>query len=106
MVSENSDKAANIAEQHSETPYLTSRGIDFIQQAEDPWCRHLSFIKPHWPYIVPDPYASMYGPEHVKPVLRANIERENTHPVLKMFMDTTWEKPFPDKKYAMRSSRL
>ena len=25
----NSDKAANIAEQHSETPYLTRRGIDF-----------------------------------------------------------------------------
>ena len=27
----NSDKAANIAEQHSETPYLTTRGIEFIE---------------------------------------------------------------------------
>ncbi len=27
-----------------------------------PWCLHLSYIKPHWPYIAPEPYASMYGP--------------------------------------------
>lgn len=84
----NSDKAANIAEEHSETPYLTGRGIDFMEQNEGPWCCHLSFIKPHWPYIVPEPYASMYGPEHVKDVVRSESERENAHPVFRMFMDT------------------
>ncbi|MBO9473843.1 sulfatase-like hydrolase/transferase [Shimia sp. R10_1] len=83
-----SNQAANIAEEDSETPYLTTRGMDFIAQATDPWCCHLSYIKPHWPYIVPEPYASMYGPEHVLPVVRSEDERDNAHPVLKAFMET------------------
>ncbi|MBO9407501.1 sulfatase-like hydrolase/transferase [Shimia sp. R9_1] len=84
----NSSEAANIAEEDSETPYLTTRGMDFIAQADGPWCCHLSYIKPHWPYIVPEPYASMFGPEHVLPVVRSDSERQNAHPVLKAFMDT------------------
>ncbi|MBO9399608.1 sulfatase-like hydrolase/transferase [Shimia sp. R9_3] len=84
----NSSEAANIAEEDSETPYLTTRGMDFIVQADGPWCCHLSYIKPHWPYIVPEPYASMFGPEHVLPVVRSDSERQNAHPVLKAFMDT------------------
>ena len=81
-------EAANIAEPDSETPYLTGRGIAFMEQAQAPWCCHLSYIKPHWPYIVPEPYASMYGPEHVLPVVRSEAERQNAHPVLRAFMDT------------------
>ncbi|MBV7393653.1 sulfatase-like hydrolase/transferase [Mameliella sediminis] len=81
-------EAANIAEEDSETPYLTGRGIQFMEQAEGPWCCHLSYIKPHWPYIVPEPYASMYGPEDVQEVIRSDAEREDTHPVLRAFMDT------------------
>ncbi len=84
----NSTEAANIAEEDSETPYLTGRGIEFMDTHDGPWCCHLSFIKPHWPYIVPEPYASMYGPEHVLPVVRSDAERQNAHPVLKAFMDT------------------
>ncbi len=84
----NSSEPANIAEEDSETPYLTTRGIEFMEGREGPWCCHLSYIKPHWPYIVPEPYASMYGPEHVLPVVRSDAERQNAHPVLKSFMDT------------------
>ncbi len=84
----NSAEPANIAEEDSETPYLTSRGMDFMQQAKEAWCCHLSYIKPHWPYIVPEPYATMFGPEHVLPVVRSETERQNAHPVLKAFMDT------------------
>jgi arylsulfatase A-like enzyme len=84
----NSPLAANIDEEDSETPYMTSRGIDFMAENDGPWCCHLSYIKPHWPYIVPEPYASMYGPEHVLPVVRSDGERQNAHPVLKAFMDT------------------
>ncbi len=84
----NSAEPANIAEEDSETPYLTSRGMDFMQQAKEAWCCHLSYIKPHWPYIVPEPYATMFGPKHVLPVVRSEEERQNAHPVLKAFMDT------------------
>ncbi|MEC3863140.1 sulfatase-like hydrolase/transferase [Mesobacterium sp. TK19101] len=84
----NSSEAANIAEPDSETPYLTGRGMEFIESHDGPWCMHLSYIKPHWPYIVPEPYASMFGPEHVQPVVRSDSERQNAHPVFKAFMDT------------------
>lgn len=77
----NADKPANIREEDSETPWLTSRTIEFIDQAQGPWCAHVSYIKPHWPYIVPAPYHGMYGPAHVPPARRADIERENPHPV-------------------------
>ncbi len=49
------DKPSNIREEDSETPWLTSRTIDFIDQAKGPWCAHVSYIKPHWPYILPTP---------------------------------------------------
>jgi len=84
----NSREPANIAEADSETPYLTGRGMEFMQGHEGPWCCHLSYIKPHWPYIVPEPYASMFGPEHVKPVVRSDAERQHAHPMFKAFMDT------------------
>ncbi|MBU2983639.1 sulfatase-like hydrolase/transferase [Lentibacter algarum] len=84
----NSAYAANIDEPDSETPYLTTRAMDFMQSTDAPWCCHLSYIKPHWPYIVPEPYASMYGPEHVMPVVRSDSERQNAHPVFKAFQDT------------------
>ena len=79
---ENSDKPANIAEDDSETPYLTRRGMEFIEsQGDNSWCCHLSYIKPHWPYVVPAPYHDMYGPEHFLDVVRSNAERATTHPI-------------------------
>ena len=79
---ENSDLPANIDEPDSETPYLTRRGMDFITaQGDAPWCCHLSYIKPHWPYIVPAPYHAMYGPEHFLPPVRSDAERDAGHPV-------------------------
>jgi len=84
----NATRPANIAEEDSETPYLTSRAMEFIEQQTGPWCCHLSYIKPHWPYIVPEPYASMFGPEHVQDVVRSDSERQNAHPLFKAFMDT------------------
>ncbi|NIZ14463.1 sulfatase-like hydrolase/transferase [Phaeobacter sp. HF9A] len=85
---ENSDSPANIREEDSETPYLTRRGIEFIKaQGDQPWCCHLSYIKPHWPYIVPEPYASMYGPADFLPPVRSEAERQTDHPVFKGFQN-------------------
>ena len=84
---ENANKPANIAEEDSETPWLTSEAIKFIEQAKGPWCVHLSYIKPHWPYIVPAPYHDMYGPNHVSAAKRDDCERVDAHPVYQAFMD-------------------
>ena len=83
----NADKPANIREQDSETPWLTGQTIDFIDQAEGPWMAHVSYIKPHWPYIVPSPYHNMFGPSHVPPARRHLVEQESPHPVYGAYMD-------------------
>ncbi|MCY6382298.1 sulfatase-like hydrolase/transferase [Hoeflea prorocentri] len=83
---ENADKPANVDEADSETPWLTGEAIRFLEKVEGPWCAHLSFIKPHWPYIVPAPYHDMYSLNHVPAALRHSIEREDPHPVYEAYM--------------------
>jgi len=85
----NARSAANIEERDSETPYLTQRGMAFVESRGDaPWLCHLSYIKPHWPYISPAPYNDMYGADDVIPPVRNKAEFDNAHPVLKAFMTT------------------
>ncbi|MEX2517943.1 MAG: sulfatase-like hydrolase/transferase [Paracoccaceae bacterium] len=84
----NAGQPAHIHEEDSETPWLTDRAIDFMKEKAGgaPWVCHLSYIKPHWPYIVPAPYNDMYGPEHVVPAQKHERERQNPHPVYGAFM--------------------
>jgi arylsulfatase A-like enzyme len=82
-------KPARIPKEHSETAYMTRRAMEFIDGAAAdgrPWCLHLSYIKPHWPYIAPAPYHALYGPENVAPVVRAAAERADPHPVFGAYM--------------------
>ncbi len=90
-----SSAPARIDKKHSETAWLTSRAIDFLDQAsDDPWCLHLSYIKPHWPYVAPAPYHNMYGPDDIQPVVRSEDELENPHPVLEAFQSKRVGKAF------------
>ena len=93
---ENADKPANIREEDSETPWLTREAISFIDQATGPWCAHVSFIKPHWPYIVPAPYHDMYGPDDIQPLIRHEAERENANPVYESFFTNKIAETFRD----------
>ncbi len=90
----NADKAANIREEDSETPWLTGEAIRFIESANPPWCAHVSYIKPHWPYIVPEPYHALYGPNHVPQAIRSEIEREDPHPVFGAYMENAIARAF------------
>ncbi len=77
----NAYEPANIREEDSETPWLTREAIRFVDQAKGPWCAHLSYIRPHWPYIVPAPYHAVSEPEHGPPAERDLVERDDPHPV-------------------------
>jgi arylsulfatase A-like enzyme len=80
---------ARVPDEHSETPYMTQRAMDFMDKAGDqPWLCHLSYIKPHWPYIVPAPYHNMYGKEHILPPVRSEAERQTDHPVYAAYQKT------------------
>ena len=84
----NAHRPTRLPEQFSETAYTTERAMAFItEQGDRPWCLHLSYIKPHWPYIVPDPYASMYHPGDALPVVRSTRETADPHPVFAAMMD-------------------
>ncbi len=85
----NAPLPANIAEEDSETPWLTSQAIDFLdsEEAAEPWLCHLSYIKPHWPYIVPAPYHDLYGNGDIQAPVRDESERANPHPVFGKFME-------------------
>lgn len=80
-------RPARVREQHSETAYMTERALAFIDEAgSGPWCLHLSYIKPHWPYVAPAPYHAMYGAADIAPANRSEAERTNPHPVVAAFM--------------------
>jgi arylsulfatase A-like enzyme len=91
----NASLPARVAEADSETAWTTDRAIDFIrEQGDRPWCLHLSYIKPHWPYIAPEPYHALFGPEDGLPPVRSDRERENAHPVYRAFREHPEGKAF------------
>jgi len=82
----NSRHAARVKEQHSETAWATDTAMDFIrEQGDEPWCLHLSYIKPHWPYMAPLPYSAIYSHLDVQTANRSVTEKDNAHPVYSAF---------------------
>ncbi|WP_342359978.1 sulfatase-like hydrolase/transferase [Terrarubrum flagellatum] len=80
-------KPARVKEEHSETAYMTDRALAFIDEAgEQPWLLHLSYIKPHWPYVAPAPFHNMYDSGDVIPANRHDDELRDPHPVVAAFM--------------------
>ena len=83
------NRPARVAQEHSETAYTTTRAMEFIaEQADRPWVLHLSYIKPHWPYVAPAPYHDLFGAEDVQAPQRADAERESPHPVMHGYQQT------------------
>lgn len=92
---ENSHLPARVKEEHSETAYMTMRAKEFItEMGDDPWLLHLSYIKPHWPYMAPAPYHDMYSPETFLDPQQSEAEREDPNPVFGAFMDMDVSRSF------------
>lgn len=74
---------SRVAEPHSETAWTTNVAIRWIEaQGDGPWALHLSYVKPHWPYVAPRPYHAMFGLEQCLPPVRSDAELVDPHPVL------------------------
>ena len=83
----NAGLPARVPEPFSETAYMTDRAIDYVKaKGEAPWCLHLSFIKPHWPYMAPAPFHEMYGPDDIQPVIRCDAQKNAPHPIAQVMM--------------------
>lgn len=90
------DLPARVSDEHSETPYMTRKAIEFLSEedGETPWLLHLSYIKPHWPYVAPAPYNSMYSKDDIIPVVRSEAELADANPLMKLFTERVAGKTF------------
>ncbi|MCL4745670.1 MAG: alkaline phosphatase family protein [Burkholderiaceae bacterium] len=69
----------------SEAAYLVEGLLDYIdERGSSPWFAHLSLIRPHPPWIAPEPYNAMYDPGAVAPFVRAASRQleGDSHPYL------------------------
>jgi arylsulfatase A-like enzyme len=86
---------ARVREEHSETAYMTDQALSFMSRAGDePWVLHLSYVKPHWPYMAPAPYHARYTPEQCLPVLRTQAELRGAHPALAAYRQSEESRSF------------
>ncbi len=51
------------AREHHDTFFMTDQVIDYLTQRREPWCVHLSLLRPHPPWIAPAPYHARYPPD-------------------------------------------
>ena len=72
---------------HTESAFITEQALGWLTDAvtrDEPWCAHLSYLRPHPPYLAPAPYHDMFDPADVPPPRRqATRELEaEIHPFL------------------------
>ena len=75
------------SDKDSSGAFLTDELLKWLSVREDEnWFVHLSFLRPHPPWIAPEPFNAMYDPEEIsKPIRRKTLEQESKqHILLKM----------------------
>lgn len=82
----------------TQTAFVADEFIRWLgeQDADRPWFAHLSFLRPHPPFIVPAPYNTMFDPVAVDGFRRAaTAEQEMAlHPLLRYGIGQTKKKSF------------
>lgn len=81
---------APYAAEHTETAFLNEKVMQYIEgQGDEPWFIHLSWLRPHPPFMVPEPFHGMYKPEQVEaPIRHASMAQEKAlHPFLAYAID-------------------
>ena len=67
--------SGRIAAEDDETAFVTDRFLEWLgEQDEQPWFAHLSYLRPHPPWVASPPYDTMYDPADVPPPIAASPE--------------------------------
>jgi arylsulfatase A-like enzyme len=73
-------RPAVYAAEHSESAFMTTTALAWLDEpgrTDEPWCAHLSYLRPHPPYLAPAPYHDMFDPADVpEPVRRPTAADE------------------------------
>jgi arylsulfatase A-like enzyme len=77
---------------HTQTVYLTDRFLDFVDDktaAGTPWFAHVSYLRPHPPFLAPAPYDTMFAGAPVPAPVRAATRAEEgaQHPLLDLMIN-------------------
>ncbi|HLU41818.1 MAG TPA: alkaline phosphatase family protein [Microthrixaceae bacterium] len=73
-------RPARYRAEHTESAFVTEAVLDWLSRpgrAEEPWCAHVSYLRPHPPYLAPEPYHDLVDPAEVPdPVRHPTRDRE------------------------------
>ena len=82
-------KAWEFPTEVSDTSFLADRVVADLQNTNNPFFMHVSFLKPHPPYRVSEPWHSLIDPSSLEPLI-TNIEKEKRikqHPLMKNIIE-------------------
>jgi len=92
-----------IPTEHSDTSFLANQVIKDLKKINDPFFMHISFLKPHPPMYVSEPWHSLINPDDIDlPFMEKTIdEMSKQHPLLKeMLMKYTNEERFSEIRFS------
>ena len=81
-----SDPAIYKAED-SDTAFLTDRVLEQLAVRPKGWFAHVTYIRPHPPFVAPEPYNKMYDPASLPPPVVSDDVME--HPFQRVAVETT-----------------
>lgn len=80
----------------TQTAFLTDCFLRWLREQDRPWFSHISFLRPHPPFCVPEPYNSMYatgdGPAYARN--RDRSAEAAIHPYMRFEMDRARQSSF------------
>ena len=70
-----------------ETHFMVDQCARWIAAQTNPWITHLSLLRPHPPFVAPEPYHAMYPPDDTLPHRHASADIEGQqHPFLRYML--------------------
>jgi arylsulfatase A-like enzyme len=88
---------APYSKEQSETAFVTDKAEKFLRRpGHRPWFLHISYLKPHRPYLATEPYNSLYHPDDVPDFRRApSVDEEaKQHPFLANLLEESLNKGY------------
>ena len=83
-------KAWKIPTELSDTSYLADRAAEDLKKSRKPFFMHISFLKPHPPYCVSDPWHSLIDPSKLESDIldESKAYREKLHPLSEKIIES------------------
>jgi arylsulfatase A-like enzyme len=86
-----SDAPPAYGKDQTQTAFLADEFIRWLGEQDAPWFAHLSLLRPHPPFIVPEPYNTMFSPDEVGGFRRAGLVAAEAavHPLVQFALAAT-----------------